>query len=116
MRKKIERLDTPWGRAYVIGEGSDIKFLPSVTTVLSLVSSTYLVELEEKIGKEELKKIGDKALLRNCYAQVFGELCHMLGQNWRSRKESLLHTAEEHRRAVGRHGKSTHRHRKVSVL
>jgi hypothetical protein len=53
VKAKLKRLDTPWGRAYVLGEGKEAKFLPSVTTVLSLVSSTYLQDLEEKIGKEE---------------------------------------------------------------
>lgn len=92
MRKKIERLDTPWGRAYVIGEGKEVKFLPSVTTVLSLVSSSYLADIEEKIGKEELKKISDKALLRGTAMHKFLENYISCLQKTGDHEKSLLYT------------------------
>lgn len=92
MRKKIERLDTPWGRAYVIGEGNDVKFLPSVTTVLSLISSVHLIELEEKIGKEELKKIGDKALLRGSAMHKFLENYVICLDKTNDHQKSLFYT------------------------
>lgn len=92
MKKKIERLDTPWGRAYVLGEGKDVKFLPSVTTVLSLVSSAYLSDLEEKIGKEELKKISDRALLRGTAMHKFLENFVICLQKTNDHEKSLYYT------------------------
>jgi hypothetical protein len=92
LRKKIERLDTPWGRAYVLGEGQEVKFLPSVTTVLSLISSSYLTDLEEKIGKEEMKKISDKALLRGTAMHKFLENYIICFQKTNDHEKSLLYT------------------------
>ena len=73
MRKKIERLDTPWGRAYIIGEGENIQFMPSVTTVLSLVPSNYLEEIRANIGDEQLKIISERAALRGTAMHKFLE-------------------------------------------
>ena len=92
MRGKLKRLDTPWGRAYVLGEGKDAKFLPSVTTVLSLVSSAYLVDLEEKIGKEQLKKISEKAMLRGTVMHTFLENFVICLRKSGDLEKSLLYT------------------------
>jgi hypothetical protein len=91
LRKKLERLDTPWGRAYVLGEEQP-KFLPSVTTILSLVSSTYLVELEEKIGKERLAEISEKAALRGTAMHKFAENYVICLQKTGDYEKSLLYT------------------------
>jgi len=72
-KKNLQRIDTPHGRAYALGEGDDVKFLPSVTTILSLKSSPYLKDLEEKISKEELQKIADRAALRGTAMHKFLE-------------------------------------------
>ncbi len=91
MRKKLERLDTPWGRAYVLGDQNP-KFLPSVTTILSLVSSTYLVDLEEKIGKEKLAEISNKAALRGTAMHKFLENYVICLQQTGNHEKSLLYT------------------------
>jgi hypothetical protein len=92
MRKKLERFDTPWGRAYVLGEGDEAKFLPSVTTVLSLVSSDYLTDLEEKIGKEELKRISERAALRGTAMHKFLENYIICLEKTKDPEKSLLYT------------------------
>ena len=91
LRKKLERLDTPWGRAYVLGEENP-KFLPSVTTILSLVSSAYLVDLEEKIGKEKLAEISEKAALRGTAMHKFLENFVICLQKTGDHEKSLLYT------------------------
>lgn len=92
MKAKLKRLDTPWGRAYVLGEGKDVKFLPSVTTILSLVSSSYLQDLEEKIGKEELKKISDNAAKRGTVMHKFLENFIICFKKSGDLEKSLLYT------------------------
>jgi len=92
VRAKIKRLDTQWGRAYVLGEGEDAKFLPSVTTVLSLYSSSYLADLEEKIGKEDLQKISDRAALRGTAMHKFLENFVICLQKCGDQEKSLLYT------------------------
>lgn len=73
-KKNLQRIDTEFGRAYALfDEDGSVKFLPSVTTVLSLKSSPYLKDLEEKIGKEDLQKIADKAALRGTAMHKFLE-------------------------------------------
>lgn len=89
---RLKRLDTQWGRAYVLGEGKDAKFLPSVTTILSLVSSSYLVDLEEKIGKEELKKISERAALRGTCMHTFLENFVICLRKSGDLEKSLLYT------------------------
>jgi hypothetical protein len=91
MKKRLERLDTPWGRAYVLGD-SGPKFLPSVTTILSLVSSTYLTELEEKIGKERLAEISEKAALRGTAMHKFAENYVICLQKTGDLEKSLFYT------------------------
>jgi hypothetical protein len=91
MKKNLKRLDTPWGRAYVL-EGEIVKFLPSVTTILSLVSSSYLVDLEEKIGKEELKRISERAAKRGTVMHKFLENFVICLKKSSDPEKSLLYT------------------------
>lgn len=90
--EKIKRLDTPWGRAYILGEGTEVKFLPSVTTVLSLVSSDYLKNLEESIGKEELAKISGRAMLRGTAMHKFLENYIICLRKSGDHEKSLMYT------------------------
>jgi len=92
VKAKLKRLDTPWGRAYVLGEGKEAKFLPSVTTVLSLVSSTYLQDLEEKIGKEELRVISENAARRGTSMHKFLENFVICFKKSGDQEKSLLYT------------------------
>ena len=73
MKKKLQRIDTNHGRAYALHCEGEVKFLPSVTTILSLKSSAYLADLEQKIGKEELQEISHKAALRGTAMHSFLE-------------------------------------------
>ena len=73
-KKILQRIDTPGGRAYALmQEGEKPLFLPSVTTVLSLKHSNYLAELEEKIGKEDLQRISERAAKRGTAMHLFLE-------------------------------------------
>lgn len=92
IRKHLERLDTPWGRAYILGEGEGVKYLPSVTTILSLVSSSYLTDLEEKIGKEDFKKISEKAAIRGTAMHKFLENFVICLKKTDDRQKCLMYT------------------------
>lgn len=93
--------------------GEERKFLPSVTTVLSLKSSSYLKELEENIGSEELAKISNNAALRGTAMHKFLEnyLICLKNENdpdkcllytQRKSTDSLLHEMEKVRVDKGR--------------
>ncbi len=57
---KLQRVDSPEGRRYVLDEAS--KGLPSVTTILSgTKDQTFLKEWEERVGKEEAERIRNDA-------------------------------------------------------
>lgn len=74
MKKVLQRIDTPHGRAYaLLRENDSALFMPSVTSILSLKSSSYLAELEQKIGKEDLQRIGDRAAKRGTAMHLFLE-------------------------------------------
>ena len=92
MRSKLKRLDSSVGRAYVLEENNAIKFLPSVTSILSLKSSQHLVDLEEKIGKEELEKIGKQAALRGTAMHAFLENYLICIQKKGDKNSCLLYT------------------------
>ena len=113
MKKSLRRIDTPSGRAYVLEDESGVKFFPSVTSVLSLKSSSYLVDLQEKIGKEDLQKISERAALRGTAMHKFlenylvcmkhkgdSEACLLYTQ--RKSTDSLLYEMEKERVDVGR--------------
>jgi len=72
-KKTLKRIDIPTGRAYMLEDESGYKFLPSVTSVLSLKSSSYLADLQEKIGKEDLQRISERAALRGTAMHKFLE-------------------------------------------
>lgn len=112
-KKTLRRIDTPHGRAYALEGGGEVKFLPSVTSVLSLKSSTYLADLEDKIGKEELQKISERAALRGTAMHKFlenylvcmkhqgdPEACLLYTQ--RKSTDSLLHEMDKDRVDTGR--------------
>jgi hypothetical protein len=74
MKKVLQRIDTPNGRAYaLLRENDSPLFMPSVTSILSLKSSSYLTELEQKIGKEDLQRISDRAAKRGTAMHLFLE-------------------------------------------
>ena len=73
-KKTLRRIDTPSGRAYLLESSlPERKFLPSVTSILSLKSSNYLSDLEDKIGKEELTRISSNGALRGTALHKFLE-------------------------------------------
>lgn len=81
-KKRLRRVDTPYGRAYAWGEGEEAILMPSVTTILGFEPSEYLSDLEAKIGKEELDRIGKNAALRGTAMHLFLEnffICHKNG-------------------------------------
>lgn len=91
-KNKLKRLDTNRGRAYVLEENGKISFLPSVTSILSLKSSQYLVDLEEKIGKEELQEISHRAALRGTAMHSFLENYLICLQKKGDKNSCLLYT------------------------
>ena len=112
-KKTLRRIDTPHGRAYMLTSGSTYKFLPSVTSILSLKSSSYLANLEEKIGKEELRHISERAALRGTAMHLFlenfmicmqrkGEPETCLLYTQRKSTDTLLHDMPKERVDVGR--------------
>jgi hypothetical protein len=112
-KKTLRRIDAPHGRAYALEDGENIKFLPSVTSVLSLKSSSYLKDLEEKIGKEDLKHISERAALRGTAMHKFlenylvcmkhkGDPDSCLLYTQRKSTDSLLHEMDKERVDNGR--------------
>lgn len=72
--KRLERFDSKYGRAYLLRtDEGEIEFMPSVTTVLSLVPQAGLQELEQKIGKEKLAEISTRAANRGTAMHKFLE-------------------------------------------
>jgi hypothetical protein len=113
-KKSLRRIDTPKGRAYMLtSSDKTYKFLPSVTSILSLKSSSYLVDLEQKIGKEELKHISERAALRGTAMHLFlenfmicmqrkGEPDTCLLYTQRKSTDSLLYDMDKERVDIGR--------------
>jgi genome maintenance exonuclease 1 len=57
--KPLERISTPEGRKYIVGENSQ---LPSVTTVLSKVADkSFLIKWREKVGDEKAAQITNES-------------------------------------------------------
>lgn len=57
--KPLERVDTPEGRRYIVGE---TRPLPSVTTILSSTKDqTHLNEWKKNVGEDQAKKIAAEA-------------------------------------------------------
>lgn len=113
-KKILQRIDTPHGRAYaLIREKEKPLFLPSVTSILSLKSSAYLAELEEKIGKEQLKYISERAAKRGTAMHLFlenymicmakkGDPDSCLLYTQRKSTDALLHEMDKDRVDTGR--------------
>jgi hypothetical protein len=113
-KKILQRIDTPSGRAYaLIQEGVKPLFLPSVTSILSLKHSSYLADLEEKIGKEDLQKISERAAKRGTAMHLFlenymiclkhkGDADACLLYTQRKSTDTLLHDMDKDRVDVGR--------------
>ena len=91
-RHKLKRIDSPNGRAYALKEDDKVSFFPSVTSVLSLKHSTYLADLESKIGKEELIEISQKAALRGTAMHAFLEHYLICIQKKGNPESCLLYT------------------------
>jgi hypothetical protein len=113
MKRTLRRIDTPSGRAYALEDSTGVKFFPSVTSVLSLKSSSYLADLEEKIGKEELQAISSKAALRGTAMHKFlenymvclkhkGDADSCLLYTQRKSTDALLHDMDKERVDSGR--------------
>lgn len=57
--KPLERVSTPNGRRYIVGEG---RSLPSVTTILGAMKDmTHLNQWKEKVGEKEAQRIVTEA-------------------------------------------------------
>jgi hypothetical protein len=92
---RVKRIDTPYGRAYAYGKGPDAILMPSVTTILSSEPSQYLEDLEAKIGKEQLQKIGEKAAFRGTAMHLFLENYFICRQNGGDDDKCLLYTQKK---------------------
>ena len=112
-KKVLQRIDTPSGRAYALFRDNIPLFLPSVTSILSLKSSSYLTDLEEKIGKEDLQRISNRAALRGTAMHLFLEnymICMKMKGNTeacllytqRKSTDMLLHDMDKDRVDTGR--------------
>lgn len=113
MRKKIRRVDIPAGRCYILESEGNYKYLPSVTSILSMMDKSHLIKLEAEIGKEEFAKISERAALRGTAMHLFmenflicmkntndTETCLLYTQ--RKSTDALLHEMEKDRVDVGR--------------
>ncbi len=66
--------------------------MPSVTSILSMKHSSYLADLEEKIGKEELNIIGNRAAIRGSAMHKFLENYMICLQKKGNKNNCLLYT------------------------
>lgn len=71
--KRLERLDTEKGRAYVLDKGGEKFFLPSVTTVLGSLSAAKVRDMVLEMGQEEFDKISNRAANRGTCMHTFLE-------------------------------------------
>jgi len=99
---KLNRLDTPEGRyyVYVLKPGKTytnggFMLLPSVTTILSMVESKKLKEMEAEIGKEALEQIGQKAAMRGTAMHRFLENYFVCLKNGGNSDSCLLYTQKK---------------------
>ena len=93
--RKLRRLETPHGRVYVYEGGNEPIFMPSVTTILSFEPSQYLQDLEEKIGKEQLAIIGERAAGRGTAMHKFLENYMICLKNGGNSDTCLLYTQKK---------------------
>ena len=92
---RVKRIDTPFGRAYAYGKGADAILMPSVTTILGSEPSQYLSDLEAKIGKDQFKKIGERAALRGTAMHLFLENFFICRQHGGDNDKCLLYTQKK---------------------
>lgn len=93
--KAIRRVDTPFGRVYAHGKGIDAILMPSVTTILAAEPSLYLNDLEKKIGKEELDKLGRRGAARGSAMHKFLENYFICMKHGGSEDKCLLYTQKK---------------------
>lgn len=91
-KKRLRRIDTPFGRAYAWGEGEEAILMPSVTTILSFEPSEYLSDLEAKIGTEQYQIIGRNAAIRGTAMHLFLENFFICRKNGGDDDKCLLYT------------------------
>lgn len=92
---KVRRFETPHGRVYVYEGGDEPIFMPSVTTILSFEPSQYLQDLEDKIGKEQLQRIGERAAGRGTAMHRFLENYMICLKNGGNGDTCLLYTQKK---------------------
>jgi hypothetical protein len=92
---KVRRFETPHGRVYVYEGGDEPIFMPSVTTILSFEPSQYLQDLEDKIGKEQLQRIGERAAGRGTAMHRFLENYMICLKNGGNGDACLLYTQKK---------------------
>jgi hypothetical protein len=92
---KVRRFETPHGRVYVYEGGEEPIFMPSVTTILSFEPSQYLQDLEDKIGKEQLQVIGERAAGRGTAMHRFLENYMICLKNGGNGDSCLLYTQKK---------------------
>jgi len=95
MKKHVRRVDTPLGRVYAYGKGADAILMPSVTTILSAEPSPYLDDLENKLGKAELKRLGERAVIRGSAMHKFLENYFICKQHGADDDKALLYTQKK---------------------
>jgi hypothetical protein len=91
----LKRIDTPYGRAYAYTKGEEHILMPSVTTILSIEPSQYLNDLEQKIGKDELQKISERAAFRGTAMHRFLENYFICIQNGGEADRCILYTQKK---------------------
>ena len=92
---KLKRLDTPHGRVYLHKKGKEVRFLPSVTTILSSIGSKHLEKLEAELGKDKLQEIGQRAAGRGTVMHRFLENYFICYQRTGNRDTCLLYTQKK---------------------
>ena len=91
----LKRLDTPHGRVYVRESEDGPVFYPSVTTVLSILPSEYLNNLEKELGAEKLKEIGEAAAGRGTVMHRFAENYLICVKNGKEKSKCMLYTQKK---------------------
>jgi hypothetical protein len=89
MNGNIKRVDTPFGRVYMVKDGNDIRIYPSVTTVLSSEPQPWLEQLSQDIGAEELAKISANAANRGTVMHTYLEN-YLICMGYHGKSDSCL--------------------------
>lgn len=95
MNEQIKRIDTPYGRVYMLKVGDEINIYPSVTTVLASEPSPWLEKLSNDIGAEQLAIISAKAAGRGTVMHTYSEN-YLICMGYRGKSdECLLYTQKK---------------------